>query len=115
MPAVSALGHRPVHAPGAGAPRGAIMELLATLEAQEAAAAEWPIAAAPVAAPRPPTGPWSVSQALGMVSARLRCALADAGATSPGVLRGLCDGSRLFVYAGEAGQCSRWLQQQQQP
>ena len=73
--------------------RGA-MELLAELEAQEAAAVVWPGVAGSVLAPLPAEGPWCVEQALAVVPGQLRRALTEAGATAPGVLRGLCDGTR---------------------
>jgi len=70
------------------------MELLEELALQEEAAGAWPGVVAADRAPVPPAKPWSVAQALELVPSQLRAALAAAGATSPGVLRGLCDGSQ---------------------
>jgi len=69
------------------------MDLLEELEEQVAAAADWPIAGAGAGAALPREAPWSVERALAMVPSALREALASAGATAPGVLRGLCDGT----------------------
>jgi len=70
------------------------MDVLANIVEQEAAAEAWPVAHPPAAAPRPRDGPWNVAQALAMITPQLRGALADIGATAPGVLRGMCDGTR---------------------
>jgi len=70
------------------------MDLLANIEAQAAAAAAWP-----GVAPAPP--PWevrpeplNVAQAFVLLPAALQGALSAAGATAPGTIRCLCDGSR---------------------
>jgi len=70
------------------------MDVLAELDAQAAAAAAWPGVGIVAGEPPSPGGSWSVARALGVIPPPLRRALEEAGATAPGVLRGLCDGSR---------------------
>jgi len=69
------------------------MDLLDVVDAQAAAAAAWP-----GVVPQPPPRfaqqePHNVAQALGLLPAVLREALVAAGATAPGTLLNLCDGS----------------------
>ena len=69
------------------------MDVLEELAAHEAAAGDWPGVVAPARVSLPAAGPWSAEKALEFVPAPLSRALAEAGATAPGVLRGLCDGT----------------------
>jgi len=67
---------------------------MAVLDEQEAAAAEWPGVASQQLPWCAQPEPHNVAQALGLLPTSLRDALTAAGATAPGTLRSLCDGSR---------------------
>ena len=69
------------------------MDLLADVLAQEAATEAWPGLAAAESPPALPA-PRNVAQALARIPVPLRDALTAAGATAPGTLKGLCDGSQ---------------------
>ena len=69
------------------------MDLLEALDEQFAAADVWPSLAPTAVPPRALPEPRCVAQALEQLPAVLRDALVAAGATAPGTLRGLCDGS----------------------
>jgi len=70
------------------------MDVLAEIDEQEVAAAAWPGVAGASAVSLPAVAPWSVERALAAVPEPLRRALTEAGATAPGVLQRLCDGTR---------------------
>jgi len=70
------------------------MVLLRELDVQAAAAAAWLQPGSLAVLPPGQLAPHSVSQALTLVPAALREALVAAGATAPGTIRRLCDGSR---------------------
>jgi len=70
------------------------MDLLASVEAQESAAAAWPGVAQPAPAPPVHAVPRTVAQAFPLLPPALSAALVAAGATAPGTLRALCDGSQ---------------------
>jgi len=70
------------------------MELLRELEEQSAAAAAWWLPGNAQDSMAASPAPRTVSQALERIPVALKEALSAAGATAPGTLRGLCDGSR---------------------
>ena len=70
------------------------MDVLEALDEHVAAASAWPGLAPAEVPPQALPVPRNVAQALERVPAALRDALVAAGATAPGTIRGLCDGSR---------------------